>query len=125
MLLEADRDDPDLRRLFPPAHEDREREAEYRELVGDQLLAGRARALAVLEQTIDADTLTAEQADSWLRALNDVRLVLGTRLDVGEDIDYSALDPRDPNTRELTVYAYLSWLQEQLVDALAAGLEPG
>lgn len=123
LLLEGDRDDPDLRRLFPPAHEDRERDAEYRELVGDQLLAGRARALATLERTIDSRTLTAEEADAWLRALNDVRLVLGTRLDVREDIDYSALDLHDPDARELAVYAYLSWLQEQLVEALASGLD--
>jgi hypothetical protein len=120
LLLERDPENPDLRRLFPPAHEDREREAEYRDLVGDELLAGRARALATLEETIGATKLTAEQADAWLRALNDVRLVVGTRLDVREDMDYSALDPSDPNARELSVYAYLSWLQEQLVEALSS-----
>jgi hypothetical protein len=120
-----DPDDPDLRRLFPAAYEDPERQAEYRELVGDGLLAGRVRALATLEATVDRDTLTPEEADAWLRALNDARLVLGTRLDVREDLDFTAVDPRDPNAGRLAVYAYLSWLQEQLVEALAAGIEPG
>jgi hypothetical protein len=53
--------------------------------------------------------------------LNDLRLVLGTRLDVTEEMDFD-LDPSDPSAAELAVYAYLSWLQEQLVEALAAGL---
>jgi uncharacterized protein DUF2017 len=44
--------------------------------------------------------------------------VLGTRLDVTEDIDFEKLDPREPRGRDLAVYAYLSWLQEELVEAL-------
>ena len=112
--------DPDLRRLFPPAHDDREREAEYRELVGDQLVDGRARALATVERALDGDTLTADEADAWLRVLNDLRLVLGTRLDVTEETMLGELDPNDPNAQQYAVYAYLSWLQEQLVAALSA-----
>jgi hypothetical protein len=118
-LLE-DPDDPDLQRLFPPAHEDAERDEEYQELVRSQLVDGRTRALATLERTLGADTLTAEEADAWLRVLNDLRLILGTRLDVTEETMLSELDPDDPNAHEFAVYAYLSWLQEQLVAALAA-----
>jgi Domain of unknown function (DUF2017) len=123
-LLDDNPSDPDLRRLFPPAHDDPEREAEYRGLVGAQLLAGRARALETLERTVDRGSLSADEADAWLRALNDARLVLGTRLDVTQDMDWDELDPSDPQTRDLAVYAYLSWLQEQLVEALAAGVDP-
>ena len=61
---------------------------------------------------------TADEADAWLRALNDLRLVLGTRLDVTEDLDYENLDLNEPRGRDLAVYGYLSWLQEQLVEAL-------
>jgi Domain of unknown function (DUF2017) len=117
-LLE-DPDDPTLRRLFPPAHADRESEEQYRALVHDQLVAGRSKALATMRDTLARETLTGEEADAWLRALNDLRLVLGTRLDVTEDLDYGDIDPRDPRGRDLAVYAYLSWLQEQLVEALA------
>jgi Domain of unknown function (DUF2017) len=119
-LLE-DPDDPALRRLFPPGHADPESEEQYRSLVRDQLVAGRSSALAVVRDTLGKETLSAEEADGWLRALNDLRLVLGTRLDVTEDIDFEDLDLSEPRGRELAVYAYLSWLQEQLVEALSRG----
>jgi hypothetical protein len=121
-LLE-DPDEPDLQRLFPPAHDDPERDAEYRGLVRDQLVEGRARALETLEQTLDRETLTPDEADAWLRVLNDLRLILGTRLDVTEETMLTELDPNDPNAHQFAVYAYLSWLQESLVAALATGLD--
>ena len=116
-LLE-DPEDPALRRLFPPAHTDRESEEQYRSLVGDQLLSGRTKALATVRDTLGRETLDPDEADAWLRALNDLRLVLGTRLDVSEEIDFEKLDLKDPRGRELAVYGYLSWLQEQLVESL-------
>jgi hypothetical protein len=114
-----DPEDPALRRLFPPAHADRESEEQYRALVGDELLAGRTKALATMRETLGHNILAPDQADAWLRALNDLRLVLGTRLDVSEEIDWDAVDLQDPRGRDLAVYGYLSWLQEQLVEALA------
>ena len=119
-LLE-DPDDPALRRLFPEAHYDPENEEQYRSLVRDQLVTGREKAVAVVRDTLEKDTLDAEEADAWLRALNDLRLVLGTRLDVTEDLDYEDLDLNEPRGRDLAVYGYLTWLQEQLVEALAEG----
>jgi hypothetical protein len=117
-LLE-DPEDPALRRLFPPAHSDRGSEEQYRSLVGEQLLSGRTKALATVRDTLGTNTLDPAEADAWLRALNDLRLVLGTRLDVSEEIDYDGLHLEDPHGRGLAVYGYLSWLQEQLVEALA------
>ena len=117
VLLE-DPDDPAVRRLFPPAHDDLESEEQYRSLVRGQLVGGRAEALATVRETLGRETLSPKEADAWLRALNDLRLVLGTRLDVTEDIDFEDLDPREPRGRDLVVYAYLSWLQEELVEAL-------
>ena len=116
-----DRAHPDLRRLFPPAHpEDEEAEDEYRRLMASQLDVGRERALETVEATIEQPTLTTDEAESWLRVLNDLRLVLGTRLDVTEELSWN-LDPNDPRAPELGVYAYLTWLQEQLVQALSVG----
>ena len=123
-LLDESPDDPSLERLFPPAYDDAEDEAEYRRLMGNELLDGRRRALRLLEETAEEDRLTAEQAESWLTALNDLRLVLGTRLGVSEDLLLERLSPGDPNAPELAVYAYLSWLQEQLVEALETQLRP-
>jgi hypothetical protein len=117
-LLEESPEDPSLRRLFPRAHEDEELEREYRELTGGQLAAGRERSIETLRDTADQTVLTPEEADAWLRALNDARLVLGTRLDITEDFDWDAFDASDPRAPELALYAYLSWLQEQLVEAM-------
>ena len=121
-LLDEAPEDPSLERLFPPAYDDDESEAEYRRLMGDELLDDRRRALRVLEETLDRDRLSAEQAQAWLTALNDLRLVLGTRLDVRDETLLAGLRPDDPRAPELAVYAYLSWLQEQLVEALEADL---
>jgi Domain of unknown function (DUF2017) len=113
----ADEDDPALRRLFPSAYEDPEREREYRKLTRRQLSSGRERALEVLQSTVDRPSLTPEEADDWLRALNDARLVLGTELDVREDLDWDAISPEGPGAFEHAVYGYLTWIQEQLVEA--------
>jgi hypothetical protein len=118
--VQDEREDPDLRRLFPPAHaDDPDAEAEYRQLVGRQLDDGRARAAETVLATLGGRSLSAEEAEAWLTVLNDLRLVLGTRLDVTEEMSWN-IDPDDPRAPELAVYAYLSWLQEQLVEALMA-----
>jgi hypothetical protein len=111
--LEDEFDDPSFRRLFPPAYDDAEHEKTYRDLAGDELLDGRREALELLAATARNDYLSAVEADAWLRALNDLRLVLGTRLDVQED---TLIDR--PQSPELALYGYLSWVQEQLVAAL-------
>jgi hypothetical protein len=119
-LLETEPDDPSLERLFPPAYEDKRADREYKKLMGDELLSGRRRALDVLEATAGQEQLSAEEAESWLTALNDLRLVLGTRLDVQEDTFADGLDMRDPRAPELAVYSYLTWLQDALVSAVSA-----
>lgn len=114
--------DPDLRRLFPPAYpDDPERAAEFDGMVRDDLVAGRLRAIDVMERTVDAPRLTEDELADWLTAINDLRLVLGTRLDVTEDLTELDLAPDDPRTPSLAVYAYLSYLEEEVVTALAGG----
>jgi hypothetical protein len=110
-LLEGEPEDPSLRRLFPPAYDDEADQRAYRELTGDSLLDGRREALELLARTADREQLS--------RALNDLRLVLGTRLDVQEDTFASEPDLNDPRGQALAVYGYLSWLQEQLVEAVS------
>lgn len=74
--------DPDLCRLFPPAYEDDADEAEYRRQMQADLVEGRRETLRVLEESVDNVRLSPDEAQAWLSALNDLRLVLGTRLDV-------------------------------------------
>ena len=120
VLLDGEPGDPALRRLSPPAYDDEQDEDAYRELMGGELLAGRREALELIARTAEHERLSLEEADAWLRALNDLRLVLGTRLDVKEDTFLEELRPEDPRAPALAVYGYLSWLQEQLVAALSA-----
>ena len=120
VLLDGEPGDPALRRLSPPAYDDEQDEDAYRELMGGELLAGRREALELIARTAEQERLSPEEADAWVRALNDLRLVLGTRLDVKEDTFLEELRPEDPRAPALAVYGYLSWLQEQLVAALSA-----
>ncbi|MDT7741401.1 MAG: hypothetical protein QOE59_479 [Actinomycetota bacterium] len=61
--------------------------------------------------------LTVPQAEAWLTAVNDVRLALGTALEVSEDMP-EQLPPDDPRTDHLPVYHWLTWLQDSLVTVL-------
>jgi Domain of unknown function (DUF2017) len=119
-LLDGAPGDPSLRRLFPPAYDEDDDERAYRDLMGGELLDGRRAALDVVAQTVDHERLSADEADAWLRALNDLRLVLGTRLDVQEDTFTEELQRDDPRAPALAVYGYLSWMQEQLIEALSS-----
>ncbi len=116
-------DDPSLVRLFPPAYaDDREADDEYGALVRGELRQKRIDALRVVEQTVDAEYLDEAQLNAWLDALESLRLVLGTQLDVREETYALEPDPSDPAAPALALYGYLSWLQEQTVEALAASL---
>jgi hypothetical protein len=112
--------DPDLRRLFPPAYlDDPQKAAEYDGMVRDDLRAERLAAIEVMERTIDSDRLSEEELLAWLSAINDLRLVLGTRLDVPEDLSELDMRPGDPRSESLALYAYLSILEEDAVAALS------
>jgi hypothetical protein len=114
-------DDPALSRLFPPAYEDDpERNAEYERLMRADLLAGRLTSLEVMEATIDAQRVDEEQLTAWLGVLNDLRLTLGTKLDVTEDLFADGIPDDHPQAHLYALYFYLGWLQEQVVEELAS-----
>lgn len=118
-------DDPALRRLFPPAYtDDPARQKEYEGLVSPELTRERLDALAIVERTVDASQLSEEETTAWLGALNDLRLILGTRLEVTEELYEEGLPEDDPRSPAFALFAYLGWLEEQIVEALASGL-PG
>lgn len=126
-------DDPVLARLFPDAYGDPGAEAgrEEAEAAGDfrrytemGLRDGKRDAAATVLKTLPdgggSVLLDDEQAQVWLRALNDVRLALGTRLDISEEWYDEAvhLDRDDPRTPMFAAYDWLTMLQESLVQAL-------
>ena len=128
-LLAADPDDVDgdpvMARLLPAGHRsDPELAADYRELTEAALRSGKTDDLAAVRASLPPGggevRLDAEQAGSWLRTTNDLRLALGERIGVTEDTE----PPEDPSGEEgqqLAVYYWLTALQGSLVDAVAAG----
>lgn len=135
-------EDPVLARLFPDAYrEDGEAAGEFRRYTEMGLRDGKREAAGIVLATLaeafggskpgddPADEgpepsgeveLTTEHAQAWLRALNDVRLALGTRLDISEEWYEEAerLDPSDPRMPMYAAYDWLTMLQESLVRAV-------
>ncbi len=137
--------DPVLRRLFPDAYTDPEQapdspqdaeermahSAEFRRFTENDLRAGkRENALAVV-RTLDALTpggdggailkLSAEESRQWLGALNDLRLAIGSRLDITDEDDTDdlyRLPDEDPRKPMVMAYLWLGGLQETLVSTL-------
>lgn len=95
--------------------------AAFRNLVGRELVQGRLARLDTVAETLDATTLDDAGAAAWLGALNDLRLVIGTELDIRGD-DSGEIDEQDPDAERRLVYAYAAWLQDQLVGVLADAL---
>ncbi len=118
--------DPMTERLFPPAYagaEDAGREEGYRQLVDVALTNHHRGALEVLAATAEAEVLDQQQLEAWLSGLESLRLVLGTRLDVTEDMEPPAAD--DPRSDEYSLYDLLGHLQALVIDVLAADLPEG
>ena len=123
-LIESGQDDRSMFRLFPRAYEnDLGRQVEYDRLMRDDLQNRHVEALRVLEQTADAKTLDSEQADAWVRALNQLRLVLGTRLDITDDTQEDDFAEDGPTASAYALYLYLGHLQEVTVEAMAEAFE--
>jgi hypothetical protein len=119
-LLTKGSADDRTRRLFPTAYaEDPEAEAEYVAYMRTELVTSRLAALEVIESTVGSRDLTEEQAVAWLQSINSVRLVLGSLLDVSEDLDINALPDDEPEIEGYVLYGYLSMLLDELVTALS------
>ena len=128
-LLAADADDvsgdPVMARLLPDGHRgDPELAADYRELTEFSLRSGKTDDLAIVRATLPEGggeiRLDRDQAGAWLRTSNDLRLALGTRLDITEDTEPPD-EIADEQDQQLAVYYWLTSLQGSLVDALADG----
>jgi hypothetical protein len=126
-----DHGDPVVGRLFPDTYPDRpEDSAEFRLYTEGDLKTGKidqaGAILAALPQDGPGEVrLDGEEAEAWLRAINDARLAMGVRLDIsgdtdlGEELDEAVLrDPASSRVFQLSVYAYLGYLQESLLNAL-------
>ncbi len=118
-------EDPALARLLPDAYADDDHAAaEFRRFTEHDLRAGKradaGTVLATLAPLLGRGgrlVLDRDQVDAWLGTLNDLRLVLGTRLEVTEDTPLEVPDD-DPHAQALLVYGWLGWLQESLLSCI-------
>jgi hypothetical protein len=117
-LLTTGAPDDRLRRLYPTAYPtDAGAEEEYQSFMREELSSSRLAALDAAAATLDASELTAEELEAWMGSVNAVRLVLGTMLDVTEELDLDTIAPDDPEIETYVLYSYLSFLLEELIRA--------
>ncbi|MCX4448917.1 DUF2017 domain-containing protein [Streptomyces sp. NPDC087866] len=130
--------DPALARLFPEAYGDEDDElraasSEFRRFTENDLRTRKREDALVVVRTLDALTpagddaavltLTADECRNWLGSLNDLRLTIGTRLEVsdedeGEEGSLYRLPDSDPRKPMVMAYLWLGALQETLVETL-------
>ena len=120
-ILAMGPDDVRLRRLFPTAyHENPDHDAEYQGYMRDELTQSRSASIAVVKEVLEStDLITAAQLHAFMTVLNNLRLVLGTLLDVGEDDFEDDIDENDPAFGQWQLYGYLGWLMEWTISALS------
>lgn len=117
-------------RLFPRIYKDDAEEEEYRRLLGDELLKKKLESVKLFEDTLrntravqikgeEAVELTVKPAEfeMWLGFVNDMRIVLGTELDIREDGWSENFDPEHPKASDFALLHYLSWLEDELLRA--------
>ena len=112
-------EDPALARLFPDGYSDDEHaSADFRRFTEQDLRAQKLAALTSVRDSLSdwtgKSSITAQQAQDWLKAINDLRLVLGTRLEITDEVetDFEADEPG------IHLYNYLTYLQGTLIDCL-------
>lgn len=118
-------DDPILARLLPDGYrDDRDAAQDFRRFTESGLRSAKVAAAQTVLSTLPPGggriRLSPEQAEVWLRALNDVRLALGVRLGITDDFDglNDDVGPQDPRYAYIQVYQWLAYVQESLVRAL-------
>ncbi|MFF2628821.1 DUF2017 domain-containing protein [Kitasatospora griseola] len=130
-------DDPALLRLFPDAYggpgapkdpQAAEMASEFRRYTELDLRARKREDALAVVRALDGlggeggvVAVGAGDCPRWLGALNDLRLTLGSRLEVSEEDDDGLYDLPESDPRKPLVIAYL-WLgamQESLLEAMA------
>ena len=118
--------DPDaadaVARLFPVVHpDDPGEEEEWQRLMREELVTSRAAAIdtvvGVLERPGRKVPVSAAEMHALIQAVNSIRLVLGTVLEVGEDEDEVA--PEVLDSPEYGLYGYLSFVLDASIRAMS------
>ena len=123
LLDNGGRDDPAVERLFPDAYGSGAEAGAWHDLVGDELQRNKVSSLRIVKDTLKRGRikLDEEEMQVWLSALNDMRLAIGARLEVTEEMMGAELAPDDPHAPTLAVLHWLGWLQESMLQTLPSG----
>ena len=117
--------DPAMDRLFPPAYpDDPLADLEFGSALGDTPRNDKLAAIETVERTANADRLTEEELLAWIGVVNDLRLILGTRLEMTDDPDDEGPAPDDPSREAYEVYMFLGMLLQEMLGQAGAP-EPG
>ncbi len=116
-------DEPGVLRLFPDAYADPDAAAEFRRFTEQGLREAKTASLQTMRETLvgsgEKVVLSRPQAEGWISTLNDLRLLMGTRLGVTAEFSFGAeADPQDPATLAAATYEFLGWVQGTLLFAL-------
>jgi len=122
-----------IARLFPQAYRhDPEREAEFQRLLRNDLLQRKLEGVEAFEKTLAARRetkkllgfslvqvdLAAEDLTLWMGFFHDMRLVIGTRLDITDQSWEKGVDPRNPRAEEFNLLHKLAYIEETIIQAL-------
>lgn len=122
-LSHENSDDEVEKRLFPDAFDDEDEAQKFKEMVGSELRSEKLKTLELMRSGLAAGggrtTLSRADVEAWLRGLNDLRLAIGTRLDVTEEKMAEMPDEDDPASVPLGLVHWLGWLQEMMIDSLS------
>ena len=118
--------DPVLARILPSGYADEGDAREFRRFTEMEVLRGKIAATQAVITAIEAAgqfvIVAATEQLPWLTFLNDLRLALGTRIGVREDVmdELANVDDDDPRLPMLLVYDWLTYVQGSLVELLMA-----
>ena len=118
-------DDPALARLFPSAYrDDAEAAADFRRFTERSLRENKIAHARTVKSTLESSgeklVITQEQGTAWMLALNDLRLALGTRLNIQEDdARFEDIDDEEEDSGTFHIYDWLTYLQETLIRSMS------
>lgn len=129
-----------IARLFPPAYsDDPEAESEYQELLREELLRRKLETIELVERSLARRkihrtpqgpsivelSLSDGELARWISFIHDLRLTIGTALDITDESWERELDPDAPDFEERLLLVQLSYLEESFLEAIreAEGLD--
>ena len=123
LLEDESRADPVIKRLFPDAYEDAKDARAFASLVGDELRRTKRHSLERVRSRLGRAggarvSLAPDDVQAWLTTLTDMRLAIGARLEITEDLMDAPLDPGHPDSPSMAILQWLGWLQESILETI-------